>query len=135
MKILIIIFFGLALFGTWGCENNNKKNPDSTVYAAETPDSNMDNSADDILNDNITTNDEYLTLENSNLKEMYKYLNMSQDQIAQFETKYNSIKTDLKEKETSAQELTNLQDKILKSVLESEQYEMYKRWQKEHSLK
>ncbi len=136
MKLLKLTFLTFGILVMIACNNGNKKTTEKEIYAAETPDNNMDNSADDVLNDNITINDEYLTLDTSNLKEMYPYLKMTPDQINRFEIEYNKKKNDLIDNDyyLSRDKFQKEKDNILKTILDKDQYKKYEQWKKDHPI-
>ncbi|WP_026449663.1 hypothetical protein [Aequorivita capsosiphonis] len=137
MKTLKIAFMTLGIVAFVSCNDTSKKKVESNTYAAETPDNNMDNLADDnLVGDNTTINDEYLTLNTETMHGMYKYLDMDQEQIINFENDYNKKIKDMGKNNNISQidneKLQQQRGLSLKPVLSPEQYKKYEQWQKEY---
>lgn len=127
------------------CKDSNKENMENDQYAIDTPDYNMDNAADD-LNNNTEANidnegvviidEEYLVYNSEDMRDMYDALDMSQEQINQFETDFHNKIDNMVEdpsKSLDKEKMKPEMDKTLKEVLTVEQYKKYEQWKKEHS--
>ncbi|MGO3182059.1 MAG: hypothetical protein ACTIJ9_04430 [Aequorivita sp.] len=137
MRTLKITLFSIGIVALVSCNNPDKKNAEKDNYASETPDNNMDNRADDkLVGDNVTINDEYLTLNTENMRGMYKYLDMSIEQIENFEDDYNkrikNMRNNNNDMSFGKEKLQNLMDQSLEPVLSSEQYQKYEQWKKDY---
>ena len=137
MKTLKIAMITFGILAMVSCKDSGKENLENDQYAADTPELNMDNSSDNVIDSEgvVIIDDQFMAFNTSNMKDMYESLDMTQDQINRFETDFNKKMQDMEDDSTMSLDNDKLQkekDQSLKTVLSVEQYTKYDQWKKDH---
>ena len=137
MKTLKIAMITFGILAMVSCKDSGKENLENDQYAADTPELNMDNSSDNVIDSEgvMIIDDQFMAFNTSNMKDMYENLDMTQDQINRFETDFNKKMQDMEDDSTMSLDNDKLQkekDQSLKTVLSVEQYTKYDQWKKDH---
>lgn len=140
LKIGILMFGLLAIVS---CKDANKGTVENDEYAIDSPDYNNDMND---LNDNTDANidnegvviveDEYMVYSTEHMQEMYKKLDMTQEQINKFESDFHKKMDDMSKDTTISMDKDKLRpemDNTLKAILTSEQYKNYEQWKMDNS--
>lgn len=147
LKITMIMFGILAMIS---CKDSDKKHVVKEHVAIDTPnydtdrtkDMNttpeMNNTTDNTLNADkaVVVQDPYIAFNTANMKDMYRNLDMTPDQVNRFETDFNK-KMDAMKHDTKMSfdknKLEREKDQSLKSAVSEKQYKKYEQWKKDHS--
>lgn len=134
MKPLTILILATVLWGLAGCNLDHRIGSTNL----DTPNTNMDNMADDASrpDETATIETDREILHTSNMTEMYESLDMNPDQIDQFEKQYNRAIDSIRKGNITINRLKveEQKDATLKAVLSHEQYDKYLQWKKDHPM-
>ena len=132
-----------GLLAIVSCKDANKGTVENDEYAIDSPDYNNDMND---LNDNTDANidnegvviveDEYMVYSTEHMQEMYKKLDMTQEQINKFESDFHKKMDDMSKDTTISMDKEKLRpemDNTLKAILTPEQYKNYEQWKMDNS--
>lgn len=140
LKIGILMFGLLAIVS---CKDANKGAVENDEYAIDSPEYNKDindlNENTDANIDNegvVIVEDEYMVYNTEDMQDMYKKLDMTQEQINKFESDFHKTMDDMSKDTNISMDKEKLRpemDKTLKSILTPEQYNNYEQWKMDNS--
>lgn len=139
MKTLKITFCTLCVLALFSC-NNRTTDKDNTMGTEATTDTYDQNPADRNVTGTEAVGIDEDTADNTtwntqDMTDMYKNLNMTPEQIEQFENDYKQKQSNRTSDNIVDNNLVDLQmDESLKEVLSAEQYAKYQEWKKSHPV-
>jgi|SRR5690554_1454365 len=134
LKLGILMFGMLAVIS---CQDSNQRNVENDEYAIDSPDFNNDMVDMNSRNANIDSEgtviveDSYMLYSTADMQGMYQELDMTQEQINEFESDYRKRMDAMAQDTTISMDKETLKpemDESLKSILTADQYQKYDQW-------
>lgn len=141
MKKLKVLFITLLVGVIFGCGDGKERRNDTVVDADSANDVNrteeMNTSNDHQLTQDRNETYDFESAESKQQREsMYSSLNMTQDQIEKYEStykgNYNIWSSDNPNRKMTDQEWREHRDRVMKDILDKDQYEKYQKWADEN---
>ena len=136
LKVTMIMVGILAMASS--CKDSDKIDAENDQVAVESPDYDMDNRAEatSVTEDILVVDNDYLLYSTEEMEDIYESLDMSEDQINQFEADFNKKMDAMVHDSAISVDKEKMQpemDKSLKTVLTAEQFAKYENWKKDNS--